>query len=119
MAQQKELQWSQRLNSGNIIELNDMYEPDAWLILPGLQPFINLDNVSKGLEMILKDVKKIELTTVDIHAIGRDFLVENGKAKIWRYSSSGEKHEFSNYEVIWHRDSNGMWKIMRDIVVPM
>jgi uncharacterized protein (TIGR02246 family) len=116
--QAREAHWAQALSAGDLDALAALYEPGAWLVVPGAPPFRGRSAIRSALEDMAAHTASIELATTTVEPAGQDYLIENGVARIAARGATDTAPVRSSYQVLWHRDGDGQWRIVRDVVSP-
>ena len=97
--------------------LGSHYAQDAVVMMPNEQAWRGRDGVRKGLVGFLSQisVKEAKLGTEDV-IIDGDLAVETGTYE-WTVVPMGGKEikDKGKYMTVWKRQSDGSWKIVRDI----
>jgi len=116
--QGRENAWAAALHAGDIPALAAMYEPGAWLVVPGTPPFKGSEAVRAALGVLKQQTAHVMLSISSAETIARDCVIENGTATMLAPGDLPGAAKHANYQVIWHRNAKDEWKIMRDIVSP-
>jgi uncharacterized protein (TIGR02246 family) len=113
-----EAQWARAFNAGDIDHVVELYAADAWLVIPGAAPVKGKAAIKVALAQMAGHVTKMDLRTQSVQALGAGVLVENGVASCDADDGAANPKR-SNYQVIWKRDRQGHWRIVRDVVSPL
>jgi uncharacterized protein (TIGR02246 family) len=116
--QTQEAHWAQAFNAGDMDHVVELYDADAWLVIPGAAPVTGKAAIKVALAQTAAHVTKMDLRTQSVQALGADVLVENGVAS-FEADDGAANPKRSNYQVIWKRDRQGHWRIIRDVVSPL
>ena len=118
LIQAKGTAWTKALAAHDIDTLAGMYEDQAWLVVPGAPPFQGRAAIHGALVALDKSTSSMQLNASSVVMLGRDYLLENGMAETRPAGAATNVAMHANYQVLWHRNPQGDWKIVRDIVSP-
>ena len=116
--ERQEAQWAATFASGDIPALAAMYEAQAWLIVPGAEPFQGRGAIHGALTVFKETTRWMNLRTVTVASIAHGYAIENGIAESLA-PGAGASLQRASYQVIWHKTPKGDWKIVRDTVTPL
>jgi uncharacterized protein (TIGR02246 family) len=95
----------------------DNYADDAIVMNPGTESWRGREAIRKGFSGMATamTVKEFNLKTDDI-ALGGDLAVETGTYEMTGQPKGGkEMKDKGKYVVVWKRQADGSWKIVRDV----
>jgi uncharacterized protein (TIGR02246 family) len=95
----------------------DNYTDDAIVMSPGSEAWRGRDAVRKGFSGMMTSMpaKEFSLKTDDV-IVGGDLAVETGSFDMTMQPKGGkEMKDKGKYVVVWKRQADGSWKIVRDI----
>jgi uncharacterized protein (TIGR02246 family) len=95
----------------------DNYADDAIVMSPGTESWRGREAVRKGFAGMAAQmpVKEMSLKTEDV-TVGGDLAVETGTYEMTMQPTTGrEVKDKGKYVVVWKRQADGSWKIVRDI----
>jgi uncharacterized protein (TIGR02246 family) len=116
--QAQETRWAQAFNAKRVDDIAALYVEEAWLVLPGAPPVKGKAAIKAALSEMAKHVTNMDLRTQSVEGLGSDVVVENGVAS-FETDDGAANPKRSNYQVIWKRDRQGHWRIVRDMVSPL
>jgi uncharacterized protein (TIGR02246 family) len=93
------------------------YADDAIVMAPGAEAWRGRDAIRKGFTgmMTAMPAKEFSLKTDDI-TVGGELAVETGSYEMTVQPKGGkEMKDKGKYVVVWKRQADGSWKIIRDI----
>jgi uncharacterized protein (TIGR02246 family) len=93
------------------------YADDAIVMAPGTEAWRGRDAIRKGFGGMMTSMpaKEFSLKTDDV-ALGGDLAVETGTYDMTVQPKGGkEMKDKGKYIVVWKRQADGSWKIVRDI----
>jgi uncharacterized protein (TIGR02246 family) len=104
---------------GDVAGLTANYAPDALVMNPGAPALRGREAVEKGFAGLASQlgVDAMRLHTEDV-LVGGDLAVETGTyAETFRPKAAGAKpfSDAGKYVSVWRRQTDGSWKIVRDI----
>jgi uncharacterized protein (TIGR02246 family) len=95
----------------------DNYADDAIVMAPGTEAWRGRDAVRKGFTgmMTQAPAKEFKLTSDDV-TVGGDLAVETGTYEMTMQPKGGkEMKDKGKFVVVWKRQADGSWKIVRDV----
>jgi ketosteroid isomerase-like protein len=103
---------------GDTATLGSLYADDAVLMFSNIPAVRGRDAIAKaygGMAASMK-VSALKLTTQDVIAAG-DYAIETGAFDMTSQATKGGKalHDVGKYLVIWKKQADGSYKILRDI----
>jgi uncharacterized protein (TIGR02246 family) len=105
------------VKKGDSVTVADNYADDAIVMAPGTEAWRGRDAVRKGFTGMIAAAPTKEFTLkVDDVAVGGDLAVETGTYEMTVQPRGGkEMKDKGKYVVVWKRQADGSWKIVRDI----
>jgi uncharacterized protein (TIGR02246 family) len=105
------------LQRGDSVGLSASYDNDAVTMMSGMPAWRGKADIMTQGMALLKDVKfsdiKFNTTTVDV---GGDFAIETGTYEMTTAPKGGKPAaDKGKYVTVWKKQSDGTWKIYRDI----
>ena len=114
--QSREDEWSAAYNANSKDGLAAFYEEGAVLIPPGSPPINGRAAIAEFLSTLFPQLKNLKLVTDEVRSLGPDHAVEIGHSE---YSAIGEDGSRSpgidDYQVVWHRGDDGVWRYVTDM----
>ena len=106
------------MKRGDTVTIADNYTDDAVVMPQGTESWRGREAIRKGFGGMLSQatLKEFSMKTEDI-AIGGDLAVETGSYEETAQPKAGGKEvkDKGKYVVLWKRQPDGSWKIVRDI----
>jgi uncharacterized protein (TIGR02246 family) len=106
------------MKRGDTIAIAENYTDDAVVMAQGAESWRGREAIRKGFGGMLTQatVKEFSLKTDDVTLAG-DLAVESGTYEETAQAKSGgpEMKDKGKYVVVWKRQADGSWKIVRDI----
>jgi uncharacterized protein (TIGR02246 family) len=99
------------------VAIADNYADDAIVMAPGAESWRGREAVRKGFAGMATQmpVKEFSLKTDDV-MVGGDLAVETGAYEMTMQPKTGrEVKDKGKYVVVWKRQADGSWKIVRDV----
>ena len=113
--QARDNEWSAAFNAGDAAAVGALYEEEAVLVAPGMEPVQGraaIEVVFGGFFGVLKDV---QLVTDYVRPIGEGYAVEIGHSLFNEVQADGSTIPASdNYVVVWHKGEDGVWRLITD-----
>lgn len=106
--------WMNAYNAGDAAGLAALYATDAMLLAPGAEPIEGREAIQAYWQTAMDATPGAtsQLTTKEVHQMGRDMAVEVGA--FVSTGADGSHLDHGKYVVIWQRTDDG-WKLARDI----
>jgi uncharacterized protein (TIGR02246 family) len=114
--QAREDQWSAAYNAHDADALGLFYEEDAVLVPPGMAPVHGRAAIAATLAGLFASLHDLALITDEVRPIGDDWAVEIGHSTYRASQPGGATTDgIDNYQVVWHRGSDGVWRYATDM----
>ncbi|MFN2563454.1 MAG: DUF4440 domain-containing protein [Gemmatimonadaceae bacterium] len=109
--------YADALKRGDTTTLAGTYTDDAIVMMANMERWRGPEGVRRGFAGFLSQmaVKDAKFTTEDV-MLGGDLAVETGNYELtFQPKSGGEIKDKGKYVGVWKRQSDGSWKMIRDI----
>ena len=117
--QAREKEWSAAFLAGNGAGIAALYTTDAQSIQPAGDPYMGRDGITKGEQAQLDTIAVTarEDITDEVIPAGGDYALEIGHYSYQATSKATKKPVWSSgrYMVLWRKDTDGVWRLLRDI----
>jgi uncharacterized protein (TIGR02246 family) len=114
--QERENQWAAAFNANDAAALAAIYEVDAVLVPPGMEPVTGREAIAKVLEDLFPTLQDLALVTDEVRPLGDDHAVEIGHSTYQAVAADGSLSPATdNYMVVWHKGKDGVWSYVTDI----
>jgi len=117
--QAREKEWSAAYLAGNGAGIGALYTTDGASIQPAGDPYMGRDGIAKGEQAQLDTlaVTAREDITDEVIPAGGDYALEIGHYSYQATSKATKKPVSSSgrYMVLWRKDTDGVWRLHRDI----
>jgi len=114
--QAREDAWSAAYNANDKEALGAFYEEDGILIPPGSPPVNGRTAIAEALSALFPLLKDMKLVVDEVRPLGPDHAVEIGHSEYTAIAEDGSRSPGAdNYEVVWHRGDDGVWRYVTDM----
>lgn len=114
--QAREDQWSAAYNANDATALAAIYEEDAILVPPGMEPVVGREAIAKTLAGLFPTLKNLALVADEVRPLGEDHAVEVGHSTYQAVAKDGSLSPgVDNYVVVWHKGKDGLWMYVTDV----
>ena len=114
--QSREDEWSAAYNANSTDGLAAFYEEGAVLIPPGSPPISGSTAIADFLSALFPQLKNIKLVADEVRPLGTDHAVEIGHSEYTAVAEDGSLSPgIDNYQVVWHRGDDGVWRYVSDM----
>lgn len=114
--QARENVWAAAYNANDAAALGAIYEEDAVLIPPGMEPINGRTAIEETLVGFFPVLKDLKLETDNVRPMGDDFAVEVGRVSYKAVGEDGSLTQVTDdFVVVWHKGENGIWRYATDI----
>jgi uncharacterized protein (TIGR02246 family) len=114
--QGREDQWSAAYNANDATALAAIYEKDATLVPPGMEPVVGREAIAKTLAGLFPTLRDLALVTDEARPLGENHAVEIGHSTYQTVAKDGSLSPgIDNYVVVWHKGKDGVWSYVTDI----
>jgi uncharacterized protein (TIGR02246 family) len=117
--QAREKEWSAAYLAGNGAAIADLYTEDAVSIQPAGESWSGRPAIAKAEQTQLDTIAVTarEDITEEVIPAGTDHAIEVGHYSYQGTTKTGKKPVSSSgrYMVLWRKDSDGVWRLQRDI----
>ena len=114
--QARENVWAAAFNANDAAALGAIYEEDAILIPPGMEPIYGRPAIEEALAGFFPVLKDLKLDTDNVRPMGDDYAVEVGRVS---YNALGEDGSLTpvtdDYVIVWHKGEDDVWRFITDI----
>ena len=106
--------WSKAAKTNDASYISNLYEPEAWLGIPGKEFLVGKDVIAASWEQTVKLVDDLGFKTLSLKG-SKEMLYETGLA-FTSYTANGEsKIDTSKYLIVWKLNDKGNYKIAADL----
>jgi uncharacterized protein (TIGR02246 family) len=114
--QARENEWAAAFAAKDVAGVAAIYEEDAVLLPPGMEPANGRAAIAAVLEKIMPAFADLALIADDVRPLGDGYAVEIGHSTYQAIGADGSKTPGSdNYVVVWHKGADGVWRYVSDI----
>ena len=112
----REAEWTTAYNANDAERLSAIYEDDAVFIAPGMPPLRGRAEIKTVLPNFFAGLRNLTLIVDEIRAVGEDHAVVVGHSTQQELQEDGSwKDSVNNYQVLYHRGSDGEWYYATDM----
>lgn len=109
-------EWSAAFNADDAAAIAALYEEDAVLLAPGGAPIHGRAAIGDALSGLFGVLQNLKLVTEEVRPAGDAHAIDIGRILYEVSAVDGTKTLFTgNYVVVWHRNGDGVWRLVSDI----
>ena len=114
--QERENAWAAVYNANDVDRLMTFYESDAVLIAPGSTPATGHEAIGAVFQTLFPVLQNLTLIVDEVRPLGADHAVEIGHSTFQNVAQDGTTTpDTDNYQVVWHRGEDGVWRYVTDM----